>query len=73
MAPPGTTGLHTLRNSFFHYFYSKVNNTKTNDAVADFLEDNLQNFIRDCNAKVVVNCEDSEDPGKSLGCFMFKF
>ena len=50
-----------------------MNNTKTNDAVADFLEDNLQNFIRDCNAKVVVNCEDSEDPGKSLGCFMFKF
>ena len=44
----------------------------TNDAVADFLESNLQNFIRDCNAKVVLKCEDSQDrdPGKSLGCFM---
>ena len=62
----------TLHNSFFHYFYPKVNDTKTNDAIADFLENNLQNFIRDCNANVVFKCDDSQDrdPGKSLGCFM---
>ena len=49
-----------------------MNDTKTNDAVADFLENNLQNFIRDCNAKVVFKCDDSQDrdPGKSLGYFM---
>ena len=48
------------------------NEGRTNDAIADFLENNLQNFIRDCDAKVVFKCEDSKDgdPGKSLGCFM---
>ena len=54
-------------------FLPKGEDTNTNDAVADFLENNLQNFIRDCNAKVVVDCENSEDPGKSLGCFLSKF
>ena len=55
-----------------YIFLFKGDDTLTNDAVADFLDNNLQNFIRDCNAKVVLKCEDSQDrdPGKSLGCFM---